>query len=799
MLREILVQAETETDLRLWLTALQAWQGTKTGFTHSSPGSMQAQPIIIPNGRPTRPRSKTLLRMNREPGYSSFKVFGEQPMNESPTSPPTFYSAANITTTSRKVSLSDMIPIKREVLLAREAKRSDRDIISPCGAWRKAVCVLSDRGVLALFSDHDKTLLLQVSLPQIPRSHIQLMDESLFPAHRNCFCVGTTVGAWYFSVSSQAERNQWVSLLKAHAAPDWVRAPDGERLRIFRTFWLRVNDARDLRAIQPYCEIVLDCDLRARTSVQRQRDLYWREDFTFLDLPPFKIGVTLLVKSAERHVGRVFIPIRSVRRGVLYEGWYPIMSDGSTVASSGGGGYLHHHVSEHVGDLRIKLLYDEVVVLPIEEYEEVEKYFFSLDAKATFELANSCPELERVAMCMLRVHEARGLGAVKWINAMASEEVATTTIENTSILFRGNSLLTKAIDVYMKMICVEYIDTAIGDKIRLICSARVVCEVDPSKLGQDEDVNAHWRTLIAHARALWRGIWETREKCPRELREVFAHLQHLVMEKYQIDKGESGLVANARYTCVSGFIFLRLICPAVLAPKHFGLVQEHPDPKTHRTLTLLAKSLQNLANLVPFGSKETYMVNMNEFINENMSSLMEFIDYIATPCDSAPSQKDGTESVTLTSPSSYFESPTPQHLIDLPKELACLSGWIASFMRPPPPPSSPPRGEVPTLPDLSFSSSSIATSSSDDETLRLLRAACIQVQTRTQHLREHTKKPAVDVSRARSPSTSVDEEVTTPSRGMAIKPRFARRDPYDEDNGEDAVGHDGKETLARSI
>ncbi len=44
------------------------------------------------------------------------------------------------------------------------------------------------------------------------------------------------------------------------------------------------------------------------------------------------------------------------------------------------------------------------------------------------------------------------------------------------------------------------------------------------------------------------------------------------------------------------------------------IIADFADPKTARTLTLLAKTLQCLANLANFGVKEPYMVEMNSFI-----------------------------------------------------------------------------------------------------------------------------------------------------------------------------------------
>lgn len=68
---------------------------------------------------------------------------------------------------------------------------------------------------------------------------------------------------------------------------------------------------------------------------------------------------------------------------------------------------------------------------------------------------------------------------------------------------------------------------------------------------------------------------------------------------------------------VSGFFFLRLICPAVLGPQLFGLQEHHPEDSTARTLTLLSKTLQNMANRVTFGAKEVYMLPMNGFLEAN--------------------------------------------------------------------------------------------------------------------------------------------------------------------------------------
>lgn len=87
--------------------------------------------------------------------------------------------------------------------------------------------------------------------------------------------------------------------------------------------------------------------------------------------------------------------------------------------------------------------------------------------------------------------------------------------------------------------------------------------------------------------------------------------------------------------------------PAILNPKLFGIFDgilivvlnftflaiallEFLDAKTSRKFTLIAKSVQNLANLVEFGHKEPFMVKMNSWINGNQEKCRAYIQQIST-------------------------------------------------------------------------------------------------------------------------------------------------------------------------
>ena len=78
---------------------------------------------------------------------------------------------------------------------------------------------------------------------------------------------------------------------------------------------------------------------------------------------------------------------------------------------------------------------------------------------------------------------------------------------------------------------------------------------------------------------------------------------------------------------IGGFFFLRFINPAIVTPQAYMLIDSLPTSAKHprRTLTLIAKMLQNLANK-PSYAKEAYMMSLNPFIEQNKARINVFLN-----------------------------------------------------------------------------------------------------------------------------------------------------------------------------
>ncbi|CAG8191187.1 unnamed protein product [Penicillium olsonii] len=434
-----------------------------------------------------------------------------------------------------------------------------------------------------------------------------------------------------------------------------------------------------------YTEVLLDGEIRGKTAVKyRTVNPFWREDFVFNDLPPVLSQASILVKTLnptqkdwtlishgsytsnqdmnaanmlneieistnDAVSGRVDLRLEELDTGVDIEKWWPILDD----------------QDQPIGEMFMRARMEETVVLMSDEYSAMSELLHNFTNGLTINMAQlMSSELNHLAEMLLNIYQVSG-STVEWISALVEDEIdgvhkesttnrlryttrihsnntqetsqerevlvrdmgRTATVE-ANLLFRGNSLLTKALDLHMRRLGKQYLEDTIAEKLKDIDDSDPECEVDPSRVPRHEDLERNWRNLTALTISVWKSIAGSASRCPPELRRIFRHVRACADDRY------GDFLRSVTYSSVSGFLFLRFFCPAILNPKLFGLLKDHPRPRAQRTLTLIAKALQGLANMTTFGNKEPWMEPMNKFLVGHRSEFKDFVDSVcAIPAD----------------------------------------------------------------------------------------------------------------------------------------------------------------------
>ena len=95
---------------------------------------------------------------------------------------------------------------------------------------------------------------------------------------------------------------------------------------------------------------------------------------------------------------------------------------------------------------------------------------------------------------------------------------------------------------------------------------------------------------------------------------------------------KEGEAVTTGQVVINGFLFLRLFCPAIVAPQLYNLVDTDPDPRTSRILKVIARILQYLANFKTEIEGDIFTPDnarvVNAFLKDNQATMRSFIDTV---------------------------------------------------------------------------------------------------------------------------------------------------------------------------
>ena len=202
----------------------------------------------------------------------------------------------------------------------------------------------------------------------------------------------------YLALDSRIQMEVWVVLLRCYAIPELYGPPSPDPLDAFRchrSLSLKVIEGRGLhrpigagdslkeKEMDSYCEILIDGEIRGKTSIKRSAlRPFWSEDF---ELPYYSdrhcgadhsdlqehidnvaVNVRYIRRNQDLLLGTVILEVMDSELGTSNQKWHPVIyaaRDGLNVGQ--------------VGELDIKFKLQELPILMSSDYDEIKNVCLS--------------------------------------------------------------------------------------------------------------------------------------------------------------------------------------------------------------------------------------------------------------------------------------------------------------------------------------------------------------------------------------------------------------------------------------
>ncbi|KAJ3081215.1 hypothetical protein HDU99_006274 [Rhizoclosmatium hyalinum] len=374
-----------------------------------------------------------------------------------------------------------------------------------------------------------------------PHSSLNLRESSVIELHPSLFNQKFSVQIIHYSnqtgnelislsFATEREKDNWLYLLNLHTycCPkcasvhgynpstecNQILAEKENGCRSIRSIEVGVIEAKDLiiddfgqTGINPYCTIIFQ-DLKvAKTKAKSGEAPFWGEDFFFNEIRPHVQTLTIQIRHHNRlrrnmDIGSVEINLDTLKQGIKKtEEWYPIKR-------------LKNDQEIQVGSIRLGLHYVVQQLLPRNEYNSFLSFLTEPHFKAINFLGGVTPSSMRAsfAKTVVRLLLAKGI-EVEGIISFIERDITATSDPN--IIFRGNTLGTKAMDILMSTIGMDYLHSTLGKHMKIIYDSKESCEVDPLRVESPDELRRNLKRLLDYVNGIWSAILESAGNCPQ--------------------------------------------------------------------------------------------------------------------------------------------------------------------------------------------------------------------------------------------------------------------------------------------
>ncbi|XP_039938316.1 ras GTPase-activating protein 4-like isoform X2 [Hirundo rustica] len=371
-----------------------------------------------------------------------------------------------------------------------------------------------------------------------------------------------------------------------------------------------VLEARDLArkdrngASDPFVRLRYNGKTQESTVVKKSCYPRWNETFEFELAEP--AGEKLCVEvwdwdlvGRNDFLGKVVFSVQGLEAAGQEEGWFRLWPDKSKPTEDERRGSL--------GSLQLQVKLRDETVLPPDCYQPLVQLLCQevksgrqdgqVHLVTLLDEATTAECRQEVAISLVKLFLGQGL-VKEFLDLLFELELAKPCEPNT--LFRSNSLASKSMESFLKVMGMPYLHFVLGPTIARVFEEKKYVELDPGKV-EIRDVGSA-------------------PACPPLIRAAFRQLFQRVGERFPQHQ-------HAKFVAVTSFLCLRFFSPAVMTPKLFQLRDAHADARTSRTLLLLAKAIQLVGNMEPAAgrAKETWLSPLLPALQQGTARMRDFI------------------------------------------------------------------------------------------------------------------------------------------------------------------------------
>lgn len=332
-----------------------------------------------------------------------------------------------------------------------------------------------------IYKDFNPAWLQEYTL-DVPSSNSEIQlsvyDEDYFTADSFLGHVKVKID----SIKDGKEKEQWHHLLPLDRKHDITgsvhlrftyspRENNKLTVTVIQAANLRSSDMNGLS--DPYCKLYLgNRQTKQKTRVQKKTlHPIFNETFQYYLPTGLDVDFDLSIWDWDRFskndfLGGIRIPISEIifdrNISCSFEHWFKLYPQSIEEIKK-------------LGAIRLKLRYLEETIFPVHIYSHLTNFIMSDNFQIPIILGKAANATEEVISALIKLFYTQNR-EMEYLQTVIAAEINGASDAN--VLFRANSIATKSIDCYMKLIAFPYLHKTIGSLVRVVFAAtKLSCEV----------------------------------------------------------------------------------------------------------------------------------------------------------------------------------------------------------------------------------------------------------------------------------------------------------------------------------